>query len=183
MTEMTRTFGLELMESVLTAFPTVFLKVNISKDHFTLPNGRQTLIIRPLTLGWPDLVYGINLNAPFPYSDSDRDASPLLSLSSFPYSDSLLNYIGIAIAITKKWVQNPLVSDIAIANTQWKWSHWSTYNLLLVCCCRNRDHCMETGRNNSLKSKKKVTSGNKISIFTVWSCPSGLDTQTWPRYG
>ena len=28
MTEMTRTFGLELMESVLTSFPAVFLKVN-----------------------------------------------------------------------------------------------------------------------------------------------------------
>ena len=43
----------------------------------------------------------------------------LLSLSSFPYSnsdrDSLLKHIGIAIAIAKKWVQYPIVSDVAIA--------------------------------------------------------------------
>ena len=45
-----------------------------------------------------------------------------LSLNPFPISVSvsLLNYIGIAIA--KKWVQYPFVSDVAIgiANAQWK---------------------------------------------------------------
>ena len=55
-------------------------------------------------------------------------AAPLslsLTLNPFPLSDSLLNYIGIAITIAKKWVQYPIVSDvaIAIANTQWKQPH------------------------------------------------------------
>ena len=38
-----------------------------------------------------------------------------LSLNPFPHSDSnsLLNYVGIAIA--KKWVLYPIISDVAIA--------------------------------------------------------------------
>ena len=73
--------------------------------------------------------------------------SRLLSLSSFPYSDSnsnsLLKHIGIAIAIAKKWVQNPLVSDVTIANAQWKQSYTFTYNPLK----KHRYRCMETGIN------------------------------------
>ena len=48
------------------------------------------------------ILLSISLN-PFPHSDSD--------------SDSLLDYIGIAItiAIANKWVEYPLVNDVAIA--------------------------------------------------------------------
>ena len=47
--------------------------------------------------------------------------------------------------LAKKWVQNPLVSDvaiaIAIANAQWKQSYTFTYNPLK----KHRYRCMETG--------------------------------------
>ena len=66
---------------------------------------------------------------------------PSLALNLFPHSDSdsdsLLNYIGIA----NKWVQYPLVSDVAIA--MWKQSYTFTYNPLK----KHRYHSVGTGHN------------------------------------
>ena len=63
----------------------------------------------------------------------------------FPHSnsDGLLKYIGITIAIAKKWVPYPIVSDVTITIAMWKQPCRQTGNLLK----KHRYHyrCMETG--------------------------------------